>query len=258
MTTLTRAVTDTKTMTKRNLLKSFGSPDTLIENAISSVLTLMIFVFVLGGAMDMGDSSMSYVNYIVPGVIVLCIGQCSTATAVSVSLDIAKGIIDRFRSMPIAKSSVLTGRVIEAVLRTMLTVILVFVIALAVGFRPVAGIGGWAAAMAVLFLFSLTINWIAVAFGLLVKSPEGAGAFTMFVLLFAYLSAGFIPTASLPKVLRLFAENQPLTQVIDAVRALLLNDPPGNSLFLAVLWCAALLIGAFVLAMQIYQKKLAR
>lgn len=258
MTMLSRAVLDTKTMAKRNLLKSFSSPDTLIENAVSPVLTLLIFVFVLGGAMDMGTSTMSYVNYIVPGVIVLCIGQCSTTTAVSVSMDIAKGIIDRFRSMPIAKSSVLTGRVIEAVLRTLLTVLLVVAVALAVGFRPSAGVAGWSAAFALLILFSLTMNWIAVVFGLAVKSVEGAGAFTMFVLLFAYLSAGFIPTETLPQVLRIFAENQPLTQVIDSVRALLLNTDPGNSILLAIIWCVGLLVVAFVVAMQMYRKKLTK
>lgn len=258
MTMLSRAVLDTKTMAKRNLLKSFSSPDTLIENAVSPVMTLLIFVFVLGGAMDGGTSTMSYVNYIVPGVIVLCIGQCSTTTAVSVSMDIEKGIIDRFRSMPIAKSSVLTGRVIEAVLRTLLTALLVIAVALVAGFRPNAGVAGWSATFALLLLFSLTMNWIAVVFGLAVKSVEGAGAFTMFVLLFAYLSAGFIPTETLPQVLRIFAENQPLTQVIDSVRALLLNTDPVNSILLAIIWCVGLLIVAFVIAMQMYRKKLTK
>lgn len=258
MNTLTRAFLDTKTMTKRNLLKSFSSPDTLIENVISPVFTLLIFVFVFGGAMNIGTSTGDFINFVVPGVLALCIGQCSTSTAVSVSLDIHQGIIDRFRSMPIAKSSVLTGRVVEAVLRTLLTTILVTGIAVLIGFRPAAGLGGWLGAVVLLTLFSLTINWIAVAFGLFVKSPEGAGGFTMFVLLFAYLSAGFIPTETLPYVLRIFAENQPLTHVIISVRAFLLNTDPGNSLPIAILWCVGLMIVAHIVSMQIYKWKLTR
>ncbi|MFV0362443.1 MAG: ABC transporter permease [Suipraeoptans sp.] len=256
MTVITRAISDTKTMTKRNLLKSFGSPDTLVENVISPLMTLLIFVFVLGGAMDIGDNTIRFIDYIMPGVIVLCISQCSTATAISTSLDIERGMVDRFRSMPIAKSSVLTGRVVEAVLRTTLTVLLVVAIALLIGFRPVAGLWGLVSAFALLILFSFVINWIAVAFGLFVKGPEGAGAFTMFVQLFTYLSAGFIPTATLPTVLRIFAENQPFTHVINTVRAFLLDTEPGGSTFLAIIWCVGLLVVAFITAMQMYRRKL--
>lgn len=252
----TYAILDTKTMAMRSLLKSIRSPDTLLLNIMIPVMTMLVFVYVFGGAMNTGDTS--YINYIFPGVLLLCVGQSGSATALSVSTDIQKGIIDRFRSMPITRSSVLIGHVLEAMVRTIVTVIFILAIAFLVGFRASAGIVGWLTAFGLLFLFSLTITWISVAFALAVKSPEAASSFSMFVMLFCYLSSGFVPTDTLAKVLRIFAENQPMTPIIEALRALLLDTPIGSNLLYAILWCVGLLIVAYVLAVQMYKKKLAK
>lgn len=252
----TYAILDIKTMAMRSLLKSIRSPDTLLLNIAIPVMTMLVFVYVFGGAMNTGDTS--YINYIFPGVLLLCIGQSGSATALSVSTDIQKGVIDRFRSMPITRSSVLIGHVLEAMVRTIVTVILILMIALLVGFRTSAGIVGWLTAFGLLLLFSLTITWISVAFALAVNSPEAAGSFTMFVMLFSYLSSGFVPTDTLTKVLRIFAENQPMTPIIESLRALLLDTALDNNLLYAILWCVGLLIVAYILAVQMYKRKLAK
>lgn len=258
MTNFTKAILDTRTMAKRNLLKSFSNSDRLIENIIAPVMTMLIFVFVLGGAVGGTTGEISYVNYVVPGVILLCIGQCSTSTAVSISIDIEKGIIDRFRSMPIAKSSVLTGHVLEAVLRTILTTVLIIGVAFLIGFRPSAGIVEWLIIAALLLLFCLAITWVAIVYGLVVKGAEGANSFTMFIMLFTYLSSGFIPTDTLPAVLQAFAENQPMSPIINSIRGLLLNNELQNNLVLAFIWCLALLVIGYTVAMQLYKKKLVK
>lgn len=250
------AVLDTKTMAMRSLLKSIRSPDTLLLNITIPIMTMLVFVYVFGGAMHVGNTS--YINYIFPGVLLLCIGQSGSATALSVSTDVKKGIIDRFRSMPIARSSVLTGHVLEAMVRTIVTVMMILVIALLVGFKSSAGIVGWLATFGLLLLFTLTITWISVVFALAVNSPEGAGSFTMFVMLFSYLSSGFVPSETMPKVLRIFAEKQPMTPIIESVRALLLDTTLGNNLLYAILWCIGLLIVAYILAVRMYKMKLAK
>jgi len=153
---------------------------------------------------------------------------------------------------------VLIGHVLEAMVRTIVTVILILMIALLVGFRTSAGIVGWLTAFGLLLLFSLTITWISVAFALAVNSPEAAGSFTMFVMLFSYLSSGFVPTDTLTKVLRIFAENQPMTPIIESLRALLLDTALDNNLLYAILWCVGLLIVAYILAVQMYKRKLAK
>ncbi|WP_251867213.1 ABC transporter permease [Enterococcus malodoratus] len=254
MTTFAKSMSETKTMTKRNLWKSLSNPDRLIENVIAPIMTMLVFVFVLGGAMSQ-STDIRYVNYIVPGALVLCIGQCSSATAAGISADIQKGIIDRFRSMPISSTSVLNGHVFESTIRTFFSVILIFIVALLVGFQPNASLSAWLATLGILLLFTFTITWISVAYGLLMKGPEGASSLTMFVMLFTYLSSGFIPTTTLPSFLRVFAENQPMTPIVETIRRLMLAQPLDNHLFLTIIWCSFLLIGAFIMAMKLYRRK---
>lgn len=257
MATLTKTILETRTMTKRNLWKSLKNTDRLMENLIAPMITMLIFVFVLGGAMSY-TTDINYVNYIVPGVLILCVGQCSTATAIGISADIQKGIIDRFRSMPITTSAVLNGHVIESVIRTTMSLIIVFLIALLIGFRPEASLTAYLLAFALLILFTVTITWASVAYGLFVKSSEGTGSLNMFVMLFVYLSSGFIPTQTLPTVLRVFAENQPMTPIIESIRRLLLSQQLDNYLFLAIVWCVGILIVAYFLAMHLYKTKVNR
>ena len=253
----TKIFSETKTMTKRNLWKSMKNPDRLIENLVSPIMTMLVFVFVLGGAMSY-STDMSYVNYVMPGVLILCIGQCSTAAAIGISTDIQKGIVDRFRSMPITASSVLNGHVVESVIRSMISLLVIFLISLLVGFRPKASLTSWLLAFVLLILFTVMITWVSVAYGLFVKSAEGAGSLTMYIMLFVYLSSGFIPTQTLPTVLRVFAENQPLTSIIESLRRLLLSDPLGNYLLLAIIWCIGILVVSFIAAMRLYKNKMNR
>ena len=255
MSALTKIFSETKTMTKRNLWKSMKNPDRLIENLVSPIMTMLVFVFVLGGAMSY-STDMSYVNYVMPGVLILCIGQCSTAAAIGISTDIQKGIVDRFRSMPITASSVLNGHVVESVIRSMISLLVIFLISLLVGFRPKASLNSWLLAFVLLILFTVMITWVSVAYGLFVKSAEGAGSLTMYIMLFVYLSSGFIPTQTLPTVLRVFAENQPLTSIIESLRRLLLSDPLGNYLLLAIIWCIGILVVSFIAAMRLYKNKM--
>lgn len=254
MSPLTKTFLETKTMTKRNLWKSFNNPDRLMENLIAPIMTMLIFVYVMGGAMSYAMDG-NYVNFVVPGILLVSIGQSSTSTAISVSTDIKKGIVDRFRAMPITTFSFLSGHVIESVIRTMFSFVVTLMVAYLVGFRPEASWVSWLLALSLIFLFSITITWIAVAYGLAVKGPEGSSSLNLFVMLFIYLSSGFIPIDTLPRPLQIFAEHQPMTFLIEAIRRLLLNHPTENYVWLAFIWCLGLLVVASVLAFQLYKRK---
>lgn len=244
----------TKTMIKRNIWKSLKNPDRIIENLIAPMLTMLIFVYVLGGAMD-HVTDINYVNYMVPGVLILSIAQCSTATAIGISTDIQKGIVDRFRSMPITTSSILHGHVIESVIRTTVSVILVFLVAIVVGFRPDASLISWILVVVLLFLFTVMVTVISIAYGLFIKSPEGANSLNILVMMFVYLSSGFVPTETLPKALEIFAENQPMTFIIETTRRLLLSQPLENYLFTAICWCIGIIMVSYILSIHLYKKK---
>ena len=254
MTTLTKSILETKTMIKRNIWKSLKNPDRIIENLIAPMLTMLIFVYVLGGAMD-HVTDINYVNYMVPGVLILSIAQCSTATAIGISTDIQKGIVDRFRSMPITTTSILHGHVIESVIRTTISVILVFLVAIVVGFRPDASLISWVLVVVLLFLFTVMVTVISVAYGLFIKSPEGANSLNILVMMFVYLSSGFVPTETLPKALEIFAEKQPMTFIIETTRRLLLSQPLENHLFTAITWCIGIIMVSYILSIHLYKKK---
>lgn len=254
MITIAQKIANIKVMIKRNLYKSLKNPDRIMENIIAPVMTMLIFVFILGGVMNTA-TDVDYVNYMIPGVFILCIGQCSSASAIAISSDIKKGIVDRFRSMPIAKFSFLVGHVVESMIRSMASLGIVFLISLLVGFRPTFSFGSLIIALAILLLFTIMITWIAIAYGLFVKGPEGAGSLTMFIMLFAYLSSGFIPTQTLPTMLRAFAEHQPFTPIIEVIRRLLLAQPLENFLMLAVIWCIVISLIAYFVATHLYKVK---
>ena len=254
MTTLTKTLLETKTMTKRNLMKSIKNPDRLMNNIIGPVMTMLVFVFVMGGAMAY-VVDFNYTNFIVPGVLIVAIGQCAATSAMEISSEMKKGTVDRFRSMPITIFSFLNGQVIESVLRTIFSFSIVLGVAFIIGFRPEASFLPWLAAFGLLVLFSVTITWMCIVLGLVAKDPEGAGSSVIFILLFTYLSSGFIPTETLPVVLRVFAENQPVTHVIDGVRGLLLGFPMEGSILIAVSWMVGILIISYILAVRLYKRK---
>ena len=248
---------DSKTMFIRSMKLSFRSPDTIVMNTFVPAVLMLIFVYVFGGAMDVGD--VSVVNFIVPGVILQCIGQSSPTIAVSINNDITKGVVERFRTMPIAKSALLIGNVLAAILRSIVTVTIVIGTAILVGFRPQAGLAQWLMAAGILVLYVTMVAWLGVVSGVFSKDVESAAGIMVLVGVLPFLSSGFVPTDTMPLVLRVFAENQPMTPVINSVRALLLNEPvPDGALALALLWCIGLTAAFYALAMYIYNSKVTK
>ncbi|MEG0736277.1 MAG: ABC transporter permease [Longicatena sp.] len=246
---------DTKTMTIRCLRISFRNTDTIVTSVLIPVLMMLLFSYVFGGAMDVGDGS--YVNYIVPGILIQCIGQGVSNTSISVSNDVHKGIVDRFCTMPICKSSILMGHAIESILRSTMSTILVIIVAFVVGFRPSANIMGWALIFVVLLLYIVMISWLSIYFGILAKSAEGAGAFAVFAIVLPYISSGFVPVDTMPKLLRIFAEHQPMTPIIDTIRSLSLGTALDvQTVIVAIVWCIALGILFYILSIRLFKRKI--
>jgi ABC-2 type transport system permease protein len=254
MTTVTKTLLETKTMTKRNLIKSIKNPDKIYGNIIGPVMTMLIFVFIMGGAMGY-VVDFNYTNFVVPAVLLVTIGQCAAATAVGISTEMQEGVVDRFRSMPITIFSFLNGQVFESVIRTIFSFIITLIAGFIVGFRPEAGVLAWLGALGILLLFTVTITWASIVAGLMAKDPEGAGGSIMLILLFTYLSSGFIPTETLPLAVRAFAENQPVTFVIESVRRLLLNQPLEGHVPIAILWCVGVLVVSYIAGVMLYKRK---
>lgn len=244
---------DTLTMTGRCLLLSKRNIDTFLTSLVLPVLMMILFVYVLGGAMNVGNSS--YVNYIVPGIILQCIGQCASTTAITVNSDVRNGIIDRFCTMPIKKSSVLCGHVFSAVFRNLLTTVIVIAVAFIVGFRPSAQALDWLLVFFIVLLYIITISWISVFLGIKANSSEGAGACAVFAVVLPYLSSGFAPIETMPKFLRIFAEHQPMTPIIETMRSLLLKEPLNtDTLFIAMAWCLGLSVVFYFLSKTAFKK----
>ncbi|MGW5735362.1 MULTISPECIES: ABC transporter permease [Streptomyces] len=226
-------------MTGRAIRISRRNVDALITAMALPVMLLLIFVYFFGGAIK--TDTRAYVTYVVPGVLLLCAGFGSANTAVAVTEDLKGGIIDRFRSLDIGGTQILTGHVFASVARNLIATTLVLALAFAIGFRPSATLPGWAAAAGILLAFILALSWLSAAVGLLAKSPEAAGGFTFFVSFLPYPSSAFVPTSTMPTWLRPIADNQPVTQVIETLRALLLDQPAGTTPWVALTWCTGIL-----------------
>ncbi len=250
--TMSTVAQDSATMLSRNLRHTLRSPDSMIVTIALPVVILLMFVYVFGGAMNVGTA---YVDYIVPGIILLCAGFGSATTAVSLSTDLDNGIIDRFRTMAIARSSVLTGHVVESLLRNLITTTIVIGVAVAIGFRPTTDPLRWLAAYGIIALFVLALSWVAAALGALAKNPEAANAATFFFMFLPYVSSAFVPPQSMPSWLHWFAEHQPVTPVTETMRGLLLDTPIGNSALLAVLWCAGIGLAGYVAAGALFRRR---
>ncbi|SDL09545.1 ABC transporter permease [Streptomyces indicus] len=244
------ALTDTLVMSGRALRMSRRNVDALITALALPVMLLLIFVYFFGGAIETGTTE-QYVTYVVPGVLLLCAGFGSSNTAMAVVEDLKNGIIDRFRSLDISGAPILAGHVFASAARNLVATALVFALAFAIGFRPSATWAGWLAALGILVAFILALSWLSAAVGLLAKSPEAAGGFTFFVSFLPYPSSAFVPTDSMPSWLQGFAEHQPISQVIESLRGLLLGQPVGSTPWVALAWCAGILgvsvVGAGVL-----------
>ena len=246
---------DTLTMTGRCLLLSKRNIDTFLTSLILPVLMMILFVYVFGGAMNVGSSS--YVNYIVPGIILQCIGQCASTTAITVNSDMRNGIIDRYCTMPIKRSSILWGHVLSALLRNLLTTIIVIAVALIVGFRPSAQIFDWVTVFFIVLLYITAISWMSVFLGIHANSSEGAGACAIFAVVLPYLSTGFAPVETMPKYLKIFAEHQPMTPIIETLRTLLLGKAWNQeTLLIAAAWCIGLGIVFYFLSEAGFKNKI--
>jgi ABC-2 type transport system permease protein len=242
---------DSAVMFRRCARHTLRSRDTLVISLLMPVLVMMLFTYVFGGAIDVGGP---YLDYVVPGIMLLCTGFGSSITATSVSTDMTKGSIDRFRTLPIFKQAVLAGHVTEGAIRNLAAIAIAVAVAIVLGYRPHAGPVEWLAALAVIALFVVAITWIAVAMGLLAKNPEAAGGLTYAIMFIPYISSAFVQTATMPGWLRSFADYQPATPIVDTVRGLLNSTGTGHEASLAVFWCIVLTVTGFACASVVFSR----
>ncbi|RSS81050.1 ABC transporter permease [Streptomyces sp. WAC06614] len=244
----------TATLSARSLRMSLRSPDALLTALMLPVMLMLIFVYFFGGAIDTGDGS-AYVTYVVPGAMLLCAGFGAASTAVTVSQDMAGGVVDRFRALDIGGVPILAAHVTASVLRNLVSTGLVLAVALAIGFRPEAGASGLLAAAGLLTAYITSISWLAAALGLLARSPEAAGGFTFLMMFLPYPSSAFVPISTMPSWLHGFAEHQPLTPVIESLRALLMSHPAGNAPWTALAWCAGITAVSMALTAVLFRRR---
>jgi len=245
---------DSKTMFIRSIKLSLRSPESIMMALIVPAVLMVVFVYVFGGAMDMGG--VSVVNFIVPGIVLQTIGQGMPAITVRLNNDMTKGVVDRFRTMPIAKSALLVGHVLATLLQSLVTVAATIGAAFLMGFRPYAGLTEWLIVTGIIALYIIMMAWLAALSGVRAKEPESAAGFMSMIGVLPFLSSGFVPTETMPRALRVFAENQPMTPIINTVRALLLDQPiPDGALRAALLWCVGLSVVFYLLALRIYSRK---
>jgi ABC-2 type transport system permease protein len=251
----THVFSDTRVMLGRSLRHVTRSTDTIITVTIMPIAFLLLFVYVFGGAIRTGTDS--YVNYLLPGILLIAIASGISYTAFRLFNDLQSGIFERFHSMPIARSSVLWGHVLTSLVSNAISVAAIVLVALLMGFRSSAGVLAWLAVAGVLLLFTLTLTWIAVIAGLSAKSTDGAAAFSYPIIFLPFVSSAFVPTASMPAPVRAFAENQPVTSIVNTIRALFEQQPVGNDIWVALAWCGGILVVAYVFAMVAYRRKMA-
>ena len=248
---------NTSVLTGRLMKHILRSPDTIITVALTPIAMMLMFVYVFGGAVKMSmGTDVNYINYQLPGILLIAIASGIAYTAFRLFLDMQKGLFSRFNSMPISRSSVLWSHVLTSLVSNMLTVVIIILVALIMGFRSSAGILNWLAAAGILALYTLALTWIAVIPGLTAKSMEGASSFSYPLLFLPFLSSAFVPTETMPKVVRVFAENQPVTSIVETIRALLNSEHVGNDIWIALAWCVGIMVVAYLFAMKAYRSKI--
>jgi ABC-2 type transport system permease protein len=259
MSTLTLALRDTGTMLRRDVRHSLRRISMTVSGLLTPIVMLVLFNYVFGGAIGAGlggaANGMTYINYLAPAIIIMTVGSGCATTAINLVMDMNEGIITRFRTMAIARSSVMTGQVLGSLIRTMISVILVTGVALLIGFRPTADLVSWALAVGLTVLFAFALTWMGVLFGLVGKTPAGANSLSLiFQLILPLTSSAFVPVASMAGWARWFAEHQPFTPIVDTLRGLLLGTPIGNSAIGAVGWCIGLALVAYLWARVVYNR----
>jgi len=250
-----RGFTAEAVFVRRSMTQSLRDGESLSMSIMLPVMLMLLFTFVFGGALDPAGS---YVDYVVPGIILLCAGFGAATTATYVARDMSSGIIDRFRTMPLRSGAVLTGHVISSLARNLLATAVVIGVALLVGFRPSAGVAAWVGATAVIALYILAITYLFAAIGLAAGSPEAASGYGFILLFLPYLSSAFVPVDTMPTWLQWFADNQPITPIIETIRGLLMGTGLGTEPLWAIGWCALIIAGSAVWGAWLFGRKSGR
>ncbi|KAA2262641.1 ABC transporter permease [Solihabitans fulvus] len=264
MSTVTHAVTDSATMLRRQLRHMLRYPVLILTAAGVPAIFLLLFVYVLGGAIGSGlggslggsaGGRAAYVNYVVPGIVLMTVATSAQSTAISVATDLTTGVVTRFRTMAIARVSVLTGHVLGSLIQTMLSISFVTGVALLIGFEPTADLGGWLGVVGVLAMITFAVTWLCVALAMVTDNVATASNLPMPLMILPMVGSGLVPTDSMPAWLRWFAEYQPFTPFIETLRGLLTGTPIGDSAILAVGWCAAITLGGYLWARRLYNRE---
>jgi len=248
---------DTAVLLRRTMSHITRSPDTIITVSIMPIALMLLFRYVFGGAINTGQGSGHYVNYLLPGILLITIATGISYTALRLFTDMQTGIFERFQSLPIARSSVLWAHVLTSVVSTLISLVIVVLIALPMGFRSGAGAPAWLAVAGIIVLLTLALTWLAVIAGLSAKTTDGAGAFSYPLIFLPFISSAFVPTRTMPGPVRAFADNQPMTSIINTIRDLLARQPVSTSIWTALAWCLGILIVGYALAMASYRRRIA-
>ena len=248
----TAALGETATLIGRSVRLTRRDVESLVLAIALPLMMMVLFVYVFGGAITTGGA---YLDYVVPGIVLLCVGFGAATTAPTVASDMTGGMVDRLRSMPISASAFLTGHVVASLARNAVSTAIVVAAAIAMGFRPSAGPVEWAGAVGLLLLYVLALSWLAAGLGVLASSVESANAMTFFMLFLPYLSSAFVPTDTMPAVLRAIADHQPITPLIETVRGLLTGAPVGSDGPVALAWTLGLLVASFLLAGWLFRRR---
>lgn len=244
---------DMSVMFGRSMRHIFRSMDTIITVCITPIAMMLLFVYVFGGAIK--TNTENYINYLLPGIMLMAIGSGIAYVSYRLFMDKERGIFERFNSMPIARSTVLWGHVLTSVISNGISVVVIILVALLMGFRSSAGILEWIAVFGILGIFTFALTWIAIIAGLSAKTPDGAGAFSYPIIFLPFISSAFVPTDTMPSIVRAFAENQPVTPIVEAIRNLLAKQSVENDIWIALAWCIGIIVVSYIFAMKVYKNK---
>jgi ABC-2 type transport system permease protein len=251
----THFFSDTGVLLNRSLRHIFRSADTIITTAITPIAMMLLFVYVLGGAIKTGSDK--YVDYLLPGIMLIAIASGIAYTAVRLFTDMKSGIFERFHSMPVARSSILWAHVVTSLVANAISVVIIVLVGLVMGFRTSAGPLAWLAVAGILLLFTLALTWIAILAGLSAKSVDGAAGFSYPLIFLPFISSAFVPTDTMPGPVRAFAENQPVTSIVNTIQRLFAEQPVGNDIWAALAWCLGILVLGYFFAIRTYRRQIA-
>jgi ABC-2 type transport system permease protein len=250
----THVLEDTTVLTGRSLRHIVRSPDTIITTAVTPVALMLLFVYVFGGAIDTGSEP--YIDYMLPGILLITVASGIAYTAYRLFMDLQSGIFERFQSMPIARSSALWAHVLTSLVANLASLVIVVGVAFLMGFRTGASVLGWLAVAGILILFTLALTWVAVIAGLSAKTVDGASAFAYPLIFLPFISSAFVSTETMPGPVAWFAENQPVTSIVNSIRAIFAQQPVGADIWIALAWCIGILAVAYFFATLIYRRKI--